>query len=73
MCAAGDAWRLHNDWEAAVLCYQRVQHLAEARDDRAFLGRALSRRALVCWLRGDAEGALLFYRQAQEALPPAND
>lgn len=73
MCAAGDAWRLHNDWEAAVLCYQRAQHLAEARDDRAFLGRALSRRALVCWLRGDVEGALLFYRRAQEALPPAHD
>lgn len=73
LLAAGDAWRLHDDWRNASLCYQRAQQLAEAAANSAAQIQALSSQALVCWQRGDVEGAAALYEQAQAMLTVVAD
>lgn len=73
LLAAGDAWRLHDNWLNASLCYQRAQHLAEASADLTTQAQALSSQALVCWQRGDVEGAAALYEQAQSVLAAIAD
>ena len=68
LASVGDAWRLQDHWSQANRAYLAAQHAAESRNDCVTTGQALSRRGLVCWLRGDIEGSLVFFGQAREVL-----
>lgn len=70
LIAAGDAWRLQNQWQQATNYYRLAQQQAIANNDIVAQGSALSRQALLCWLRGDVDGANTLYEQATQILQP---
>lgn len=73
LIAAGDAWRFHDNWQQAGAYYQQARRLAKAAEDPLALGRVFCNQALLCWLRGDIEGAVDLYEQATHILAPIND
>lgn len=68
LLAAGDVWRLRNNWPRAGTFYQQALDQAEVTVQPATHAHALSRHALICWLRGDVSGAMEFYLQAMTVL-----
>jgi DNA-binding SARP family transcriptional activator len=68
LIAAGDAWRLRDNWQQASTYYHQALQVAEATANVVDQGHVLVRQAILCWLRGDVEGAVKLYEQAAVVL-----
>jgi ATP/maltotriose-dependent transcriptional regulator MalT len=69
----GDAHGAGGDLQEAAAWYRQAQRSAEASADRATQGLALCQEAYLYWLRGDVQGAVALYEQAQAALTDVDE
>jgi ATP/maltotriose-dependent transcriptional regulator MalT len=69
----GDAHGAGGDLQEAAACYRDAQRVAEASADHATQGLALCQEAYLYWLRGDVQGAVTLYEQAQAALADVDE